>query len=950
MFKNFTIQKKLLSGFLAVAVLAAIIGLYGSAKLKSLNKNDQFLYEVSTAPLGELIKMSTDFQKVRILNRDMIKENNPEAEKKYIEQTDNLVNEIESCGQKYEKSISTEKGKELFDQYASTLKDWKSQNARFNNLILGNKNAEANYELKDENGNFVNSSKNIEKSINQLIDNKIERGKLTVDENKSQANHAVIFLCLILLLVIILAVFLGSVISSNINGINNSLLSETKKLVNAATEGKLAYRADVTKIDQEFRAIPEGFNKTFDIIVNKINWYEQILDALPFPIHVTDKDMKWTFMNKAFEKLMIQQGVIKNRQSGYGMACSNAGANICNTQNCGIRQLLMGKTESFFDWCGMKNKQDTAFLKDINGETIGYVESVSDLTPIISVKDYTATEVKRIENNLQLLSKGDLNFDLQLGEANNYTETVHDQFQTIFESLKEVKEAIGSLIEDTVNLSTDAVEGKLSSRADTTKHQGDYRKIIEGINLTLDSMIVPIQSAIKIIDQIAKGIIPSKVTSEQKGDFNLLKISINQCIDGLNGLAEANNVLQKMAVNDYSGNVEGHYEGIYAEVAEACSDLQRNFKHVVQIALNISKGDFCDLHELETTGKRSENDTLVPSFINVEKALVMITEKAKLIANGDLTVSLERLSDKDELMLALSNMVTRLNEIVASIMEAAHNVATSSNEMSTAAVQISEGVSEQSSSAEEVSSSMEEMTSTIQQNSDNANQTEQIAKKSAQGIIDVNEASGKSLDAMRQISEKIKIINDIASKTDILAINAAIEAARAGEQGKGFAVVAAEIRKLAEVSQNAAVEINSLSVTSLKITEETGSLMEKIIPEIQKTAQLIQEVAVSSNEQKTGSEEITKAIVQFSQVTQQNAAAAEEMSSNSEELASQAELLKETIGFFNTGKQMNETKQKLSHISSKSNYKRNQIPSAERKGINLNLENSEVNDDNFEKY
>ncbi|MDP4224952.1 MAG: MCP four helix bundle domain-containing protein [Bacteroidota bacterium] len=727
MFKNFTIQKKLLSGFLAVAVLAAIIGLYGSAKLKSLNKNDQFLYNGSTMPLGELVKMSTDFQKVRVLYRDMIRENNTDNIRRYLDESDNLIQDMSTSAQNYEKSITSDKGRELYNQFQTEFNNWKSENSTFRNLVLANKDEEAYAELQNV-GGFKTSVKNIETSIKNLTDNKISRGETTIKDNIKQTNSAVTILSAILILSLALAVALGLFISSNIKGIIQTLAAEIGKMAAATTQGDLSHRADTTIIDKEFREIPEGFNNAIDIVNSHL-------------------------------------------------------------LKCGI----------FFD-------------------------------------------------------------------------------------------------------------------------------------------------------QVANGIIPPKVTTEQEGDFAKMKDSMNQCIEGLNGLVKANNVLQKMAVNDYTLSMESNYKGIFAEVAEACNNLQYNLKHVVQIATNISKGDLCDLLELEEIGKRSENDVLIPSLMKVEKALMMITEKAKLIANGDLTVSLERLSDKDELMLALSNMVARLNEIVASIIEAAHNVATSSNEMSTAAVQISEGVSEQSSSAEEVSSSMEEMTSTIQQNSDNANQTEQIANKAVQGMSDVSNASTKSLDAIKQISEKIKIINDIASKTDILAINAAIEAARAGEQGKGFAVVAAEIRKLAEVSQNAAIEINSLSSTSLKITQETENLMDKIIPEIQKTAQLIQEVAVSSNEQKTGSEEITKAIVQFSQVTQQNAAAAEEMSSNSEELASQAELLKETIGFFNTGKQLHETKQKLSHISSKNNYKRNQIPSAERKGINLNLGNSEVNDENFEKY
>lgn len=445
--------------------------------------------------------------------------------------------------------------------------------------------------------------------------------------------------------------------------------------------------------------------------------------------------------------------------------------------------------------------------------------------------------------------------------------------------------------------------GELNKRVDIEKHQGDYQKIVKGMNETLDGIVAPLNVTGEYLNKISQGVIPEKITDDYKGEYNNLKNSINHCIEGLGGLVEANMVMQKLAHNDTTSKVEGQYLGIYAQMAEATNKLQESLNNVTKALEILAIGDSKISEAMASSfTKRCENDRLIPAFLNLNKALNLIAEKAKLVAEGDLTVTLEKRSENDVLMQALNDMVTRLNEIVGQIMESAQNVSAGSSQLSSTSVQIAQGANEQASAAEEISSSIEEMNSTIQQNTDNAVQTEKIAKSAYKGIEEMSVAAMKSLDATRQIAEKIKIINSIAEKTDILAINAAIEAARAGEHGKGFAVVAAEVRKLAETSQKAAIEINTLSSASLRLTQEGGELMSKLIPEIQRTTTLVQEIAAASNEQNSGAMQIAKAIEQLSSVTQENSASAEEMSSTAEELASQAEALQETIGYFTISK------------------------------------------------
>jgi methyl-accepting chemotaxis protein len=276
------------------------------------------------------------------------------------------------------------------------------------------------------------------------------------------------------------------------------------------------------------------------------------------------------------------------------------------------------------------------------------------------------------------------------------------------------------------------------------------------------------------------------------------------------------------------------------------------------------------------------------------------------LAEGDLGVTFGNFS-KDEagrLLQALSRMVKKLTEVVVGVATSASNVATGSEQLSATSAELSQGSTEQASSVEEVSASMEQTSSNIKQNADNATQTETIALKAANDAKEGGEAVAQTVNAMKQIASKISIIEEIAHQTNLLALNAAIEAARAGEHGKGFAVVAAEVRRLAERSQKAAGEITELSKTSVNVAERAGDLLSKILPDVKKTAELVQEITASSREQDSGVQQINRAVQQLDEVIQKNAAAAEEMSSTSEELSGQAQELQVAMGFFKVSAEM----------------------------------------------
>jgi methyl-accepting chemotaxis protein len=447
-------------------------------------------------------------------------------------------------------------------------------------------------------------------------------------------------------------------------------------------------------------------------------------------------------------------------------------------------------------------------------------------------------------------------------------------------------------------------EGQLSDRGKPEQFQGAYAEIVRGVNTMLDAILLPIGEGNRILAQISNGKIDELIAQTYKGDHEKMKQAVNNVAQVLQ---ELHKELARLTEASNAGKLSerGHHDqfkGAYAEIVRGVNaildavivPLNVSAKYVEQI----SKGD---IPPLITDTYHGDFNLIKNNLNTLVTAMNDITAAADEIANGNLTVEIRERSAQDKLMQALASMVSGLTQTVSDIRSIAGEVSAASQSISTASIQVSKGASAQAAAAEEASSSMEEMVSNIKQNADNAQQTDKIANKSAKDALESGKSVLEAVAAMKEIANKISIIEEIARQTNLLALNAAIEAARAGEHGKGFAVVAAEVRKLAERSQKAAGEINQLSATTLKVSEKSGEMLDKLVPDIQRTAELVQEISAASKEQDTGAEQINKALQQLEQVIQQNASASEEMASTTEELTGQSEQLVSALSFFHTG-------------------------------------------------
>jgi len=726
-----SIRMKLLGGFLIVSLLAGLVGYIGVTSIKKIGESDITIYNQITVPIETAGALNTTVNRMRVRVFNLITAEKESDKAEHVTKIKDYLIKIEKLNADLKKILTSGELKEKIDKFGENYVDYNKFCNSVMEIPAKDHTAAVALVLKEEK---ISSHKAIAEldALTELLN---KEGKKVMGESDKIEGEAISEMQLLVISNVVISLIFGWLLASMINGIIRGLNGECEKLINAVNEGKLDIRGDEEKTNFEFRGIVKGIN---DIM--------------------------------------------------------------------------------------------NAFIKPLN---------------------LTAEYVDRI-------SKGDI--------PPKITDEYKGDFNEIKNNLNQCIDAINSMINDSNALAMAASEGKLSHRADSSKHQGDFKGIIEGFNITLDSIIMPLKTAAVYIEKISKGDMPEKITYQYQGDFNDIKNNLNACIVAISTLVEEMGVVITAGRDGDLGKRAGadRLNGVYRKILSGV------------------------------------NDTLDAVIKPVQEAVKCLAQ----LAEGNLAVEMsgEYKGEHAILKNSLNTTINSMNEILGQVSIAVDQVNTGSRQVSDASQALSQGATETASSLEEISSSMQEINSQIEKTAANSMEADNLAgsvRTSAESgsgkMTQMTSAMNEINEAATSISKIIKAIDEIAFQTNLLALNAAVEAARAGKHGKGFTVVAEEVRNLAQRSAKAAKETAEMIESSIKKTEagtkiadETARSLMEIVTGVGRVGDIIGEIAAASKEEALGIQQINQGLGQVDQVTQQNTATAEEAAAASEELSAQA--------------------------------------------------------------
>ncbi len=925
--KNLKIGMKLVIGFGVVLILLIVMSIISIMRLNEIGESiDKVVHDRIPKMIQANGIINYANEGARVLRNILLQiENKSEVEKEKA-RIDELSPKNKALIDELEKTIKSDEGKKIMKDLLDARKEYLEPLSQVIKYGLEGNLEEARKVIF---GDLRKTQKVYMDEINKLIEFQTrlatQDGDKSIQLYKSTETLIIILSIISILLALIIAFvitkgittpvakivnFAGNMATGNLNEkIDIEQNDEIGNLAKAFSLMQLTIQTIVSDINTLIQATKEGkldtrgnsgkYEGGWKELINNIN---ELINAFVGPINVTaeyvDRISKGNIPPKITDVYKGDFNEIKNNLN----SCIDVMSNLLSETNMLIKATVDGKLDT--------RGNEAKFV----GDWASLVKGVNNLiNAFVGPINVTAEYVDRI-------SKGDI--------PPKITDKYNGDFNEIKNNLNQCIDAVTLLVSDAGILSKAAVEGKLDTRADANKHQGDFKKIVQGVNNTLDSVIGPLNVAAEYVDRISKGDIPPKITDKYNGDFNEIKNNLNQCIDAVNNLVNDANMLSVAAV-----------EGKLQTRADAT-------KH---------QGDFRKIVE-------GVNNTLDSVIKPIEEAAEILQK----MSQGDLSNEVTGNYKGDHAILknAINKTLTSINELISQANIASDQVTSGAQQVADASQSLSQGATQQASSLEEVSSSMQEISAQTKQNAENANKANSFATESKTAALNGNKQMGNLMSAMSEIADSskniskiIKVIDEIAFQTNLLALNAAVEAARAGRHGKGFAVVAEEVRNLAARSAKAAKETSEMIEEAIKkaqngsaIANQTATVLNVIEQSATTVSEIIADIATASTQQAQSISEINTSLVQIEQVTQQNTANAEESAAASEQLSGQSRELKNMLSKFRLKNQYYSQSNQQRKISSK---KSKMIPQKTSRNDDIEVVSPEdvINlDDDFGKY